>query len=193
MLRQAQRYVSWYTLALLVADWLACSREASERPTACDHVPMYFTRLVTPEMPSSEQSPPNRDERDQSEIDQAQASAAWSAMLGPSEQGDKNDSNPLDQRGWEMIMRARFAAFAQSGKQMVPKLTVCLLPLQPEGFRSKRHMKLLLDDMRKRGVLRTEPNVVNKSFGFRIGKLPRGNRPGVVVQKASQSAWISTA
>ena len=35
-------------------------------------------------------------------------------------------------------------------------------------------MKDLLDDMRRRGVLKTEPNVVNKSFGFRLGKLPRG-------------------
>ena len=50
--------------------------------------------------------------------------------------------------------------------------------LQPEGFRSKRHMKVLLDDMRQRGVLKTEPNVVNKSFGYKIGKLPRGFCPG---------------
>ncbi len=58
--------------------------------------------------------------------------------------------------------------------------------MQPEGFRSKRHMKLLLDDMRKRRVLRTEPNVANKSFGFRIGNLPRKFQAGA--QKASHFA-----
>ena len=54
-------------------------------------------------------------------------------------------------------------------------------------------MKVLLDDMRKRGVLKTEPNVVNKSFGYKIGKLPRGFRPGSVAEAAAASAQPAPA
>ncbi|KAK9863424.1 hypothetical protein WJX84_010252 [Apatococcus fuscideae] len=67
------------------------------------------------------------------------------------------------------------------------------LKAEPEGFRSKRHMKGLLDDMRRRGVLKTEPNVVNKSFGYKIGKLPRGFRPGTVASEPASSNQAAPA
>lgn len=54
-------------------------------------------------------------------------------------------------------------------------------------------MKVLLDDMRQRGVLRTEPNVVNKSFGYKIGKLPRGFRPGTFAEGPSAGSEAAPA